>query len=193
VNRKDPAAEAALRAALAARERAAREFPDVLEFRVRLGGSTHNLGRWLHNQNRTDEALATFQQAKAITGAALERAPQSGMALDFFGKHLEMIGYCHSIKQDPAGLAATARELAAVPSKDPTRPLRVADFLLRSWHFDGKTNPALLDEAMVQLGVAEQRGLTARQLPTKGFEALEGRDDYAQWRERVGRVAPPAK
>ncbi len=65
--------------------------------------------------------------------------------------------------------------------------------MLRAWHFGGKTEAGLLDAAMAQLLVAEQRGLTAAQLPQKGFEALDGRADYAQWRERVGKVQPPGK
>jgi len=193
VNRKDPQAESSLRAALEARERATRDFPDVLEFRIRLGGATHNLGRWLHSLARTDEALAMFQQATTITREALQRSPTNAMALDFARKHLEMAGYCHSLKKDVAGLLATAHALAEVPGKDPQQALRVADFLLRAWFFDGKGDGALLDEAMGQLVVAEQRGLTAQQLPAKGFEALAGRDDYVQWRERIGKVGPAAK
>jgi tetratricopeptide (TPR) repeat protein len=190
VNQKDPAAEAILRACIAARERAAAQFPENAEFRIRLAGTVHNHARFLHAAGRTDEALAGFRRALALQREALQRAPGHPMALEFLQKHLEMIGYCHSLRQDGAALQATALELAAVPSRDPQKALRVADFHLRAWHFLGQSDPALLDQAMAQLEVAEQRGLRAAQLPTRGFEALDGRSDYRQWRERIAARQP---
>ncbi|HEX6811855.1 MAG TPA: protein kinase [Planctomycetota bacterium] len=193
VNRKDPGAEPLLRECVAARERAVEQFPDNLEFRIRLAGSVHNLGRFLHVLERTEEALATFRQARAIQEQALAKSPQHPVALDFMGKHLEMIGYCHSLRREGQPLIEVATALSALPSRDPRRALRVADFQLRAWLFLGKSDGGLLDAAMAQLVVAEQRGLTAAQLPARGFEALEGREDYRSWRERVGKVGPAAK
>jgi serine/threonine protein kinase len=193
VNQQDPGAEQLLRDVIAARERAIARFPDDLEFRIRFAGSIHNHARWLHAQKRVDEALAAFERARAMQQEALAKSPKHPVALDFMSKHLEMIGFCQSQKQDGQALLATARALAALPSKDPRRALRVGDFLLRGWHWLGKQDKALLDEAMAQLLLAEQRGMTAAMLPSRGFEALGDRDDYLDWRDRIAeRKAPPA-
>jgi hypothetical protein len=124
---------------------------------------------------------------------ALAQSPQNPVALDFLGKHLEMIGFCRSIRRHGEGLVEVARALSELPSRDPRRALRVADFQLRAWFFLGKADGGLLEEAMAQLLVAEERGLTAAQLPTRGFEALAAREDYRSWRERVGQVVPATR
>ncbi len=189
-NAKDPGAEALLRECVAARRRAIEQFPDNLEFRVRLGGTEHNLGRHLHRLGRLDEALASFERARTVQREALATSPRHPIALDFMQKHLEMIAACQTARRDGEGVLAAARELAALPSRDPRAALRAADLHLRAWSLLGRTDAALLDAAMAQLLLAEQRGLGAAQLPPRGLEPLQDRDDYRQWRERL--TAPRA-
>jgi tetratricopeptide (TPR) repeat protein/tRNA A-37 threonylcarbamoyl transferase component Bud32 len=188
--RKDPRAETLLRECIATRERAAQQFPDHVEFQIRLAGALHNHARFLQSEGHLDEALEELERARALQRQALAKSPNHPVALDFLGKHLDMIAYCHATKEDGRSLVATAKELAELPSKDPRRALRVADFHLRGWQFLGKTDRSLLDAAMEQLLLAEKRGLKAAQLPARGFEALEDRDDYREWRARVAARGP---
>ena len=44
--------------------------------------------------------------------------------------------------------------------------------------------------AALRAALAERQGLTSAQLPAKDFEPLKARDDYWEWRERVGAVPP---
>ena len=192
VDKKDPRAETLLLDCIATRERAAAQFPDDIEFQIRLAGARHNHARFLQLEGRIDEALEEVERARALQRQALAKSPNHPAALDFMGKHLETIGYLHVIKEDGAKIVATAKELAELPSKDPRRALRIADLQLRAWHLLGKTDKTLLDAAMEHLLLAEQRGLKAAQLPARGLEALEDRDDYRQWRARVA-ARKPAK
>jgi serine/threonine protein kinase len=193
LKQKDPAAEGWLRDAIAARQQAVDQFPTNLEFRIRLAGTMHNYGRHVYAAgDRTAEALEWFEAARAQQREALLKAPTNPIALDFMAKHVEMVGFCHAVLRDGEPVAAAARELAALPLPRPHVALRAADFFLRAWHLLGKGDETLRDQAMAQLLVAEQRGLTAAQLPTRGFEALRERPEYVAWRDRVAQVTAPA-
>ncbi len=183
---KDPGAETLLRDSVAARRQAVELFPSNAEFRVRLGGTLHNLGRLVYAAGeRTGEALALFAEARDHQLMVLKSAPRHAIANDFLAKHLEMVGICQSVQHDGVALAATAKALGEVPNQSPLVALRAADLTLRARHWLGGSDPALLDAAMALLLVAEQRGLSAAQLPKRGFEALAEREDFAQWQERV--------
>lgn len=116
---------------------------------------------------------------------ALAAAPRSVMSTDFLAKHLEMVGFCQSQQRDGTALLATAKELGALPHQSPLVALRAADFWLRAWHWLGEQDASQLDAAIALLVVAEQRGLTAAQLPKRGVEALAQRADFQAWQERV--------
>jgi serine/threonine protein kinase len=190
---KDPAAEEFLLASLRTREEAVTQFPNNLEFRIRLGGAMHNFARHVLGQGgRTAEAIGWFEQARDLQQEALQRSPQNVMAIEFLGKHLELIGQCQLALRNGAGVAAAGKALAELPTRSPLVAVRAADFAVRAWMLGGKRDDALLDDAMVRLLAAEERGLRAAQLPAKLFDVMPESPELTAWRTRIAaRVGSP--
>jgi serine/threonine protein kinase len=182
----DPTAESLLRDSVTTRRRAVDDYPKNVEFRVRLAGALHNLGRSVFADNaRTEAALELFEEARAIQQEVLTRLPGHQIALDFLGKHLDMIAYCNVRLRRAEPLATTARALGKLPSNDPLRALKVVEFSLKAWQLGGKSDNTLLAEAMAQLLLAEQRGLRFDQLPARGLEPLADQPQFAALRTRL--------
>jgi hypothetical protein len=183
---KDPAAEEFLLASLAAREAAVAQFPQNLEFRIRLGGAMHNFARHLYsNEKRNEDALGWFVKARDLQQEALRRSPNDTMALDFLGKHLEMIGFCQLALRNGPEVAAAGKALAELPTRSPIHAARAADFAIRAWILGGKRDDTLVDDAMARLLAAEQRGLRQAQIPPRLVDVMPESPELAAWKARM--------
>ena len=73
-------------------------------------------------------------------------------------------------------------------------PTQLSEFTARffgnAWLYLGRKDATLIDAMMAQMLSAERQGLTSAQLPAKDSEPLKAREEYWQWRERVGAVPP---
>jgi tetratricopeptide (TPR) repeat protein len=184
----DAEADAHFRESIARWQTAVEQFPSTVEFRVKLGGTLHNFSSWLFARgDRVQEALATVEQARSCQQQALARSPRDAVAVDFLSKHLEMIGVCQAALGNADQVAEAARALSALDSRDPRVAVRAAECHLRAFECGGRVDVRDLDAAMAKLLEAEQRGLTAAQLPSKGLEALQDRPDFRALRDRLGR------
>lgn len=182
---KDPEAEKFLIASVHTRERLIEQFPANMTFRIELGGAMHNYARHVFNAgDRTQEALDWFVRARDLEREALAKSPKNIVALDFLGKHLEMIGYCHLQLRDGPELVAAGKELAELATKSPVPMARGAEFALRAWLMGGKQDASLVDDAMARLLLAEERGLKRAQIP-KVFDLMPDRPDFAAWKTRM--------
>ena len=184
--------EPMFRDSIAAREQSLVAFPSHLEFRIRLGGTLHNYATWLWRQERFDEALPLLERARDLQVAALATSPGDAMARQFLGNHLDWLGSAYERQKDGERVLATARQLEQLGDRGPMAALRTARLFGNAWLFLGKRDATLIDAMMAQLLAAERQGLTSAQLPAKDFEPLKERDEYWDWRERVGAV-PAAK
>jgi tetratricopeptide (TPR) repeat protein len=183
----DADGDAHFRESLAAWQSVVEQFPNTVEFRVKLGGTLHNFGNNLRTHGRIEEALEAYGQARSSQQQALARSPHDTMALDFLSRHLTMIGVCQAALGNGDLVAEAARALSALDSRDPQVALRAAECHLRVFECRGRVDAAALDAAMAQLLVAEQRGLTAAQLPQQGLEALQDRPDFRALTDRLAK------
>jgi serine/threonine protein kinase len=184
----DPAADQLFRDSIAAREQAVAQFPSVLEFRVRLGGTMHNFAMllWNRGEQYRDEALQLFERARALQQEALARSPRHVMAVQFMANHLHMLAYCNAILKRGERVLDAAEALAALPDRNATRALNAAGWYVSAWRLLGRDDSELLDAAMALLLDAEQRGLTLAMFPPKGFEVLQQRrQDFRDLLERL--------
>ncbi len=193
-NARDPGAEALLTSSLAARQRAVDQYPSHVEFLIRLGGALHNHARSaIDDPERTAAALAELERARQCQRDALRIAPGHAMALDFLGKHLEMIGVVQKRLRDAAGLAATAQELTDLPPHQPHQPRlaqRAAEFWLESWRLGGSSDATLLDRAMAALTKAGELGMKAKVLQASGWNPLRDRAEFAALERSLGEREP---
>jgi tetratricopeptide (TPR) repeat protein/tRNA A-37 threonylcarbamoyl transferase component Bud32 len=181
-------ADAHFRESVAGWQTAVEQFPSTVEFRVKLAGTLHNFGIQLHRRgDRLGEALATFEQARTLQQQALAKSPHDVMALEFLSKHLEMIGVCQAALGNADQVAEAARALSVLDSRDPRVAVRAAVCHLRAFECRGRVDVRDLDAAMADLLAAEQRGLTAAQLPSQGLETLQERPDFRALKDRLGR------
>src|SRR5262245_21626961 len=184
----DAEADAHFRESIGLWQTTVEQFPGTVEFRVKLGGTLHNFGSHLFGQgDRVEEALATFERARSCQQQAVARSPHDARSLDFLSKHLEMIGVCQARLGNGDQVAEAARALSALDSRDPRVAVRAAECHLRAFECRGRVDGRALDAAMAQLLVAEQRGLTAAQLPSRGLEALQDRPDFRALKDRLGK------
>ena len=189
----DPRAEQLFRDSLAARERAVEQFPSVVEFRVRLGGTMHNFGTLLWNlgEDRREEALSWFERARAHQQEALARSPESVIALQFMANHLQMLAYCNAVLKRGERVLDAAEALAALPRRDAVRATNAAGWYVSAWRLLGRDDEPLLDSAMQLLLDAETKGLRLDHFPPKGFEVLQQRrPDFRELLERLRAKAP---
>ncbi len=188
-----PGGEQLFRDSIAARERAVAQFPTVVEFRVRLGGALHNLATllWGLGDDRREEAIGLFERARAHQQEALARSPDDAMARQFMANHLHLLAYTNAICKRGERVLDAAEALAAMPGLDAGRTMDAAGWYVSAWRLLGRDDTALLDTAMQLLRDAEVKGLTAAQLPPKGFEVMQRRDDFRDWLARLRAKAPP--
>jgi tetratricopeptide (TPR) repeat protein len=182
----DAEADAHFRESIGLWQTAVEQYPGTVEFRVKLGGTLHNFGDWLYARGeRAGEALAMFQQARSCQEQALAKSPREAMAIDFLSKHLEMIGVCQAALGHADQVAEAARALSALDSRDPRVAVRAAVCHLRAFECRGRADASELEAAMAKLLDAEQRGMTAAQLPSRGLEALQTRPDFRALMDRL--------
>ncbi len=182
---KDPAAEQYLKASLSSRERIVEQFPANMTFKIELGGAMHNYAlRVFDAGGRTEEALDWFVRARDLERQALAKSPTNVVALDFLGKHLDKIAQCHHQLRNGAEVAAAGKEMADLATKSPFVAARAAEYALRAWLLGGKQDGSLLDDAMAQLVLAEERGLKRAHIP-KVFEQMPDRPDFAARKARM--------
>jgi hypothetical protein len=96
-----------------------------------------------------------------------------------------MIGVCQAALGHADQVAEAARALSALDSRDPRVAVRAAVCHLRVFECRGRADASELEAAMAKLLEAEQRGMTAAQLPSRGLEALQTRPDFRALMDRL--------